>query len=114
MPPTLQLMNNALTSIRVTWQPPQERYIHGVLRGYRILIFNMNETSSKPKVIDTGSDDYFVIVNGVKKLNHYCAKVLAFTSIGDGPLSHCAPVITWTEGKVQLAPVSFHLPTRSA
>lgn len=93
-----------MTSILVTWQPLQERYLHGVLRGYRIKITDLNKTSSQPEVIVTGSDDTFIIRNGVKKLNRYCVRILAFTSKGDGPFSNCTSITTWTEGKLELSP----------
>ncbi|XP_031558832.1 uncharacterized protein LOC116295209 isoform X2 [Actinia tenebrosa] len=97
MSPPLQIMNIAMTSIRVTWQPLQERYIHGVLRGYKIKIINMNESSSQPEVIVTGSDESSITVNEVKKFNLYCVRILAFTSKGDGPFSNCTSIVTWTE-----------------
>ena len=97
--PTVRVKNKGLTSILVTWQPIHPGHVHGILKGYKMHVTNMNDTDTRPEVIKTGSATHSMTIYGMQKQVQYCVRVLAFTGKGDGPYSRCAVTLTWTDGK---------------
>lgn len=57
------------------------------------------DTNARPEVIKTGSGTNSMTIHGVRMNVQYCIQLLGFTVKGDGPLSPCAVIRTWTDGK---------------
>lgn len=80
----------------VTWLPVPDGYVHGILRGYRLL-FEIDENSFNQNV--TTVNQSFELA-GLEKFTNYSIKVLAFTRIGDGNVSDPVIVSTDEDGKL--------------
>lgn len=79
----------------VTWLIVPDGYVHGILRGYRVLfkeegdIYYQNVTTVNQSLE----------LEGLQKFTNYSVRVLAFTSIGDGNVSDPFTVSTDQDGK---------------
>lgn len=79
----------------VTWFIVPDGYVHGILRGYRVLfkeegdIYYQNVTTVNQSLE----------LEGLQKFTNYSVRVLAFTSIGDGNVSDPFTVSTDQDGK---------------
>ena len=80
----------------VTWLPVPDGYVHGILRGYRLL-FKIDEDSIYQNV--TTVNQSFEL-KGLEKFTNYSVKVLAYTRIGDGNISDPLLVSTDEDGKL--------------
>ena len=80
----------------VTWLPVPGGYVHGILRGYRLL-FKIDENSFYQNV--TTVNQSFELT-GLEKFTNYFIKVLAYTRIGDGNVSDPVIVSTDEDGKL--------------
>ena len=80
----------------VTWLPVPDGYLHGILRGYRLL-FKIDEDRFYQNV--TTLNQSFELT-GLEKFTNYSVKVLAFTRIGDGNVSDPVLVSTDEDGKL--------------
>ena len=81
-PMLIRLYNTSSTSIRISWQRLAPEYVHGILRGYRVLYRLVNVTENVFKSLTT--QELFVDLRGLLKYTNYGIRVLAFTTIGDG------------------------------
>ena len=90
-PEQLAAQNTSSTSLSVTWLPVPNGFVHGILRGYRVLFKTDQESSYRN--VTTGNQSFEL--TGLEKFTNYTVKVLAFTSIGDGNKSD--PVIAPTD-----------------
>ena len=79
-----------------TWLPVPDGYVHGILRGYRLL-FKIDEDKFYRNV--TTVNQSFELT-GLEKFTNYSVKVLAFTRIGDGNVSDPVLVSTDEDGKL--------------
>lgn len=79
----------------VTWLIVPDGYVHGILRGYRVLfkeegdIYYQNVTTVNQSLE----------LEGLQKFTNYSVRVLAFTSVGDGNVSDPFTVSTDQDGK---------------
>lgn len=80
----------------VTWLPVPDGYVHGILRGYRLL-FKIDEDSFYQNV--TTVNQSFELM-GLEKFTNYSVKVLAYTRIGDGNVSDPVLVSTDEDGEL--------------
>ena len=80
----------------VTWLPVPGDYVHGILRGYRLL-FKIYKNSFYQNV--TTVNQSFELT-GLEKFTNYSIKVLAYTRIGDGNVSDHVIVSTDEDGKL--------------
>lgn len=96
LPPTqLTAYNTSSTSLMVTWLPVPDGYVHGILRGYRLLL-KIDEDSFYQNVTTVNRS---FELTGLEKFTNYSVKVLAFTRIGDGNISDPVIVSTDEDGK---------------
>ena len=79
----------------VTWLLVPDGYVHGILRGYRLL-FKIDEDSFYQNM--TTVNQSFELT-GLEKFTNYSVKVLAYTRIGDGNVSDPVIVSTDEDGK---------------
>ncbi|XP_066996259.2 cell adhesion molecule Dscam2 [Anabrus simplex] len=73
-------------SLQVSWQPPPEALVHGVIQGYRLLY----EPVSSPEQHDVIESRTKIttalttVLHGLLKFTNYSVELLAFTRVGDG------------------------------
>ena len=79
----------------VTWLPVPDGYVHGILRGYRVLF--KEEGDKYYQNVTTVNQS--LELKGLRKFTNYSVRVLAFTSIGDGNVSDPFTVSTDQDGK---------------
>ena len=71
--------------IGVTWDEVRAEARHGIIRGYKV---SYEDSNGVIKWINVdGADNREVRITGLKFLHDYKVKVLAYTSVGDGPES---------------------------
>lgn len=82
----------------VTWLTVAEGFVHGILRGYRLL-FKEEEATF---YLNLTTVNQSLELTGLKKFTNYSLRVLAFTSIGDGNVSNLVTVSTDQDGELDL------------
>ena len=88
------------TFFSVTWEPVPPGHNHGIILGYKVLLENMEDTSLVLTAIVNVNQTWIMLNESSKSAPILCARVVAFTSKGDGPSSTCNEVWTWSEGKL--------------
>lgn len=96
-PRNVQARMLSSTTILVQWEEPEEP--NGQIQGYRVY-YTMEPTQhinswTKYNV----ADSQITTIGNLVPQKTYSVKVLAFTSVGDGPLSNEIQVITQTGGR---------------
>ena len=74
----------SLTSIVVQWNEVPQEHRNGEIQGYRVLYSDTDGLETK-KTVDAATRETSLI--GLNKSTTSTIKVLAFTSVGDGPAS---------------------------
>nr|CAD7411049.1 unnamed protein product [Timema poppensis] len=73
-------------SLQVSWQPPPETLVHGVIQGYRLLYEPVPATEqhdiAEPRTKMTTA--LKTVLHGLLKFTNYSIELLAFTRVGDG------------------------------
>ena len=78
------------TQITVQWNPiPDEFYVHGILRGYKVLysaitIANENLEELETYEVTVGPSTLIAVLENLTAFTRYEVQVLAFTVKGDG------------------------------
>ena len=72
------------TSIKVTWAPVKFEDQNGIIKGYKVIYRALPNGTNVTKVVDT---ENALTIGGLNEFTNYSIRVLAFTAIGDGPLS---------------------------
>jgi len=86
------------SAVRVQWEPPDEP--NGQIRGYRVYYSPRPDTPLGAwHAHDTGDDGEMTSIQDLTKDTTYGLRVLAFTSMGDGPLSEVLLVKTQQGGE---------------
>ena len=87
------------TSILASWQLPPVDSRNGIIRGFK-LFYKKNGSAESPstEVINNGNT-LTKTVTGLLIYTEYEFRVLAFTSVGDGPKSSVRTVWTNEDGK---------------
>ena len=87
------------TSIKASWQLPPQNSRHGILTGFK-LFYKYKDSAGSFTVLRINDGAVITTdVTGLKKYTEYEFKVLAFTSVGDGPTSSVKVEITKEDGK---------------
>ncbi|XP_078532002.1 receptor-type tyrosine-protein phosphatase delta isoform X2 [Lissotriton helveticus] len=82
------------STILVEWEEPEEP--NGKIQGYRVY-YTMDSTQhANSWTKHNVADSYITTIGNLVPQKTYFVKVLAFTSVGDGPLSNDIKVITQT------------------
>lgn len=82
----------------MTWEPIIPTYfVHGILRGYRLVYKQTDDVNGSYSNVTTLSNDYEL--KELNKFTKYFIKVLAFTSKGDGVHSSPLNISTDEDGK---------------
>ncbi|MGH0170043.1 UNVERIFIED_CONTAM: hypothetical protein FKN15_058436, partial [Acipenser sinensis] len=97
------------TTILVQWEEPEEA--NGQIQGYRVYYtMEPNQHVNNWQKHNVG-DTHITTISGLTPQKTYHIKVLAFTSVGDGPLSSDIQVITKTGVPAQ--PTNFKAEAKS-
>ena len=88
------------TFFSITWEPVPPGHNHGIILGYKVLLENMEDTSLVLTAIVNVNQTWIMLKECSKSALILCARVVAFTSKGDGQSSTCNEVWTWSEGKL--------------
>ena len=78
-------------SIIVSWKPVPDCFVHGILRGYRVLykLLTIAEESVQAETVIKTTDEKTLTttLEGLENYGVYDIRVLAFTIKGDGAVS---------------------------
>lgn len=97
-PRNVQARMLSSTTILVQWEEPEEP--NGQIQGYRVY-YTMDPTQHVNNWMKHNvADSHITTIGNLVPQKTYSVKVLAFTSVGDGPLSSDIQVITQTGGKL--------------
>ena len=90
-PEKVTLVDATSTSMKVTWTPVKVEDRNGIIKGYKVIYRALPNGDNDTEVVnitiesqDTGITLPLVRLN---EFTNYSIRVLAFTTIGDGPLS---------------------------
>ena len=86
--------------IRVTWDEVRPEAKNGIIRGYNVSYTSTDGVVKWVHVNDSDSRD--VVITGLRFLTEYKVTVLAYTSVGNGPVSAEISVTTEESSKTLL------------
>ena len=89
--------------MRITWNPVPAGFVHGILRGYRLLYRKTNEPSAPFKKITVSPRVRVKEIYGLKKFTFYTIRILAFTIKGDGAKSPPVNISTDEDSKYMIS-----------
>ena len=81
------------TSIKVTWTPVKSEDRNGIIKGYKVIyraLPNGNNVTKFRNISVENQDkagEQTLKLEGLNEFTNYSIRVLAFTAVGDGPLS---------------------------
>ena len=100
LPPQNLWANNISSTALITkWNPVPLGFVHGRLRGYRVLYKEKNNPSAQYTIITVPPGIRMQTISNLKKFTYYTIRVLAFTIKGDGALSPPMNVTTDEDSK---------------
>lgn len=82
----------------VSWHPPPADSRNGIITGYK-LFYRQKGSTDSPLMLVNDRPELIKVVTRLKKNTEYEFKVLAFTSVGDGPNSSVVFERTNEDGK---------------
>ena len=87
LPQNLWGNNISSTALITKWDPVPLGFVHGRLRGYRVLYKEKNNPSAQYTIITVPPGIRMQTISSLKKFTYYNIRLLAFTIKGDGALS---------------------------
>ncbi len=84
-PLDVQVMTAGPTSLNVTWKPPREIDINGILTNYTIEYYIIDEESSSRNSSIIPSTVFNLLLESLDNFTTYNVSVLASTLVGRGP-----------------------------
>ena len=87
------------TSITASWQLPPVNAQNGIIQGFKLFYKKKGSSGSQTKELINNKAVLTTDVTGLAKFTDYEFKVLAFTSVGDGPNSTVKSETTKEDGK---------------
>ena len=100
LPPQNLWANNISSTTLITkWNPVPLGFVHGRLRGYRVLYKEKNNPSAQYTIITVPPGIRMQTISNLRKFTYYTIRVLAFTVKGDGALSPPMNVTTDEDSK---------------
>ena len=99
-PPTsFSLTAKSSTSITASWQLPPPDARNGIITGFKLFFKEKSSSGSSAEIRINNGSTQTKDVTGLSKYTEYEFQVLAFTSIGDGPLTSIVVKRTKEDGK---------------
>ena len=92
------------TSVNTSWQLPPAESVHGVLLGFKLLYRIKNSPGPLTSVTIASNLTLTRPITGLGKYTEYEFQVLAFSSVGNGPLSNVSVARTKEDGKISNLP----------
>ncbi|CAH0767134.1 unnamed protein product [Bemisia tabaci] len=92
-------------SLQITWNALPEGFVHGVLRGYKVIWENVNENGDEIQTETKITTQTIIVIHGLGKFTNHSIQVGAFTQVGDGVFS--SPLYCATEEDVPEAPADL-------
>ncbi|XP_012280177.1 Down syndrome cell adhesion molecule-like protein Dscam2 [Orussus abietinus] len=88
--PPQDVQCTALSSqiLQVSWSPPPDSSLNGVLRGYKVVWESTDQLTETTKSEAKNTTALTVTINGLEKYTNYSVQILAFTTAGDGVPSY--------------------------
>ena len=90
-PEQVTLSDVTSTSIKVTWSPVKVEDRNGIIKGYKVIYRALPNGNNDTKVvnitIESQDTEKTLSLERLNEFTNYSIRVLAFTAIGDGPLS---------------------------
>ena len=92
-PEQVTLSDVTSTSIKVTWSPVKVEDRNGIIKGYKVIyraLPNGNNVTKFSNISMEHQDkagEQTLKLEGLNEFTNYSIRVLAFTAVGDGPLS---------------------------
>ncbi|XP_022809696.1 protein sidekick-1-like isoform X1 [Stylophora pistillata] len=106
-PDQVTLSEVTSTSIKVTWTSVDRDDRNGIIKGYKVLYRALpngdNVTTFDNVTIEEQGTERTLAIEGLNEFTNYSIRVLAFTVVGDGPLSG-AKFAKTREDKPNLSP----------
>ncbi|XP_020795716.2 LOW QUALITY PROTEIN: protein sidekick-1-like [Boleophthalmus pectinirostris] len=96
------------TKILLTWTPVLKAQKNGVILGYKVFYSERDLVSPRREQLVSGEGRVSLMLSPLNKYTVYELRVLAFTRLGDGPLS--APLLLRTREDVPGPPVRVIFP----
>jgi hypothetical protein len=83
-------------SVKVTWKPPPKDQQNGEIKGYKIFYvkYDPSQTDQDATSVSVDAENQELVLGKLEIFTEYKIWVLAFTSVGDGPISQ--PIRVWT------------------
>ncbi len=75
------------TSLNVSWEPPVEKNINGILTNYTIEYYITEEENSTHDIIVASSGTFTILLENLNNFTVYNVSVSANTVIGRGPIT---------------------------
>ena len=112
-PHNISVYNTSSSSLAVEWTAPPDEETHGIVRGYKILLYQTEQRTGTEKLTvthekrsgarrkrrsATSSNTHTKHFTGLQKFTNYTVQVLVYT-ISDGPFSTPYKVTTDQDGK---------------
>ncbi len=86
-PRNLQVIATGPTSLNVSWEPPVEMDINGILTNYTIEYYITEAENSSHDVIVVSSATFTILLENLNNFTIYNVSVSANTVIGRGPIT---------------------------
>ena len=78
-------------SINVSWSPVSFQERNGIIEGYKVMYKALPNGEDKIKIVNVTINDQdeeqTLTIGELNEFTNYSIRVLAFTAVGDGPLS---------------------------
>ncbi|XP_062543635.1 cell adhesion molecule Dscam2 isoform X1 [Armigeres subalbatus] len=102
-PEDIRCSSTSSTSIKVSWQPPPQQHMNGLLQGYTVFYESVSEESISNGDMETRKTSSLIAsLTSLRKFSNYSVQVLAYTRMGDGVIS--PPVFCQTDEDAPEAP----------
>ena len=95
----MSLTAKTSTSIEASWQLPPAEDRNGIITGFKLFHKKKVSSESLTQITINSGSTLTKAVTGLDKYTEYECRVLAFTSVGDGPKSSVTSVRTKEDGK---------------
>ncbi|XP_014609542.1 PREDICTED: Down syndrome cell adhesion molecule-like protein Dscam2 isoform X8 [Polistes canadensis] len=99
-------------SLQVSWDPPPDSSLNGILKGYKVMWENMDSMTESSKSEMKITTALTVVIHGLEKYTNYSIQALTFTRAGDGVAS--APLYCVTEEDLPEVPAGVKAVASSA
>ena len=95
----MSLTAKTSTSIEASWQLPPAEDRNGIITGFKLYYKKKGSSGSSTQIAINSGSTLTKVVTGLDEYTEYEFKVLAFTSVGDGPKSSVESERTIEDGK---------------